>query len=107
MKNVKITAPETETMENILEGVRAGKYYTNYGAAAIKNGYTPVSFGFSVFRVLGVKGTDAYRDTFQEIDVPTDQRGNLRPFAGKKCVFVMRLITKDGQLHGYIKEVQS
>jgi hypothetical protein len=105
MKNVKITAPETEKMDNVLEGVRAGKYYTAYLGAALKNGYTPVSFGFSVAKVLGINTSEGYRDTFQEIDVPADQRGNLRPFAGKKCVFIMRNTTQAGQLYGYIKEV--
>lgn len=100
----KITAPITDSMETVLEGVRAGKYYTEYTENAIANGYTPVKFGFSVFRILGICGTDGYRDTFQDIEIPAAQKGNLRAFAGKKCLFIVRNITREGQMYGYIKE---
>ena len=104
MSTKKITAPITDSMDAVLEGVRSGAYYTEYTENAIANGYTPVKFGFSVFRVLGIRGTDGYRDTFQEVEIPADQKGNLRAFAGKKCLFVVRNITKEGQMYGYIKE---
>lgn len=104
MATAKIKAPITDSMETVLEGVRAGKYYTQYTDVAIANGYTPVKFGFSVFRVLGIRGTDGYRDTFQNIEIPAEQKGNLRAFAGKKCLFIARNITKEGQIYGYIKE---
>lgn len=104
MTTAKITAPITDSMETVLEGVRAGKYFTQYTENAIANGYTPVKFGFSVFRVLGIRGTDGYRDTFQDIEIPADQKGNPRAFAGKKCLFVARNITREGQMYGYIKE---
>ena len=103
MANPKLTPRKNASLNNILEGICNNKYYvgslySNHERFKLKNMQVSIS-------ALDFIDIDK-RYQIQKTNIPTNKRGNLSEFAGKRVEIILTQVTQMGQrMNLYIKEV--
>ena len=103
MKKTEI--PENISLEKALKGIREGIYYKSllgdnqklrYGLEEMTVDISAAEFGIN------------RRWELQRVEIPSNKRGNLKKFAGKKVDVICTTISRGGpRINFYIKEVKN
>lgn len=106
MSAKKQNCPVELNIQDALCGLREGVYYTSsLHQWAINNGYTYVCCGIDQFVSAGAKISDRY--VVQEISLPENQKGKLRPFAAHKVDVIFSTIKQNSrQIEAYLKVIK-
>lgn len=104
-QTVKQHAPETTPIGELLNGIADGTFYTHAYDAFKWNGFEHCVVGFSVARVLGISLD--FRYSIQTVNIPSNQRGNLFQFAGKKVEVICTVIGRgQATIAMWVKTIQ-
>lgn len=103
MANPKLTPRKNASLNNILEGICSNNYYvgtlySNHERFKLKNMQVSIS-------ALDFIDIDK-RYQIQKTNIPTNKRGNLSEFAGKRVEIILTQVTQMGKrMNLYIREI--
>ena len=103
MANPKLTPRKNASLNNILRGICDKKYYVAslyFNHKRFKLKYMQVSISALDFIDIDK------RYQIQKTNIPTNKRGNLSEFAGKRVEIIVAQVTQTGKrMNLYIREI--
>lgn len=96
----KVIAPTNITIDELLQGIRNGKYYTSSSKAFNALGFEAM--------VCDIKAAEFHVDIryfIQTVQIPAKKRGNLGKFAGQTVEVICTTIYQGGpRIHFFIRK---